>query len=329
MRFASYYFLIVLFILPFWVKQYMERWRKRKVAVRFSSIGKFKSMGKTAEVRFAHLPFILRMIAVVLIVAGLARPQSGQGFTEIKSRGIDIMLVLDTSTSMDIMDLSPTRLGAAKKAMMRFISNRRNDRIGLIIFAGTSFTRTPLTLDYEVLNSFIKPIKSGLVEDGTAIGMAIANGINRLRESKAKSKIIILLTDGVNNRGLIDPETATDLAVSEKIKVYTIGVGRPGVFYREIDDPRFGKRRVPVKSEIDEALLKRIAGRTGARYFKARNEKELEGIYDEIDRLEKSEIKSRIFYEYTEWFGAPVMLALFLLTAEWLLNSRFLRKLPE
>lgn len=264
-----------------------------------------------------------------MLIVALARPQTGHGHQEISRHGIDIMLALDISTSMDIMDVKPTRLEAAKEAIIRFIENRSNDRIGLILFAGTSFTRCPLTLDYDVLKSFIKPIHSGMVEDGTAIGMAMANGVNRLKESKAKSKIVILLTDGVNNRGLIDPRSAIGLAVSKGIKVYTIGVGRPGAFYMDVDDPRFGKRRVPVKSEIDEKLLMEIARKTSARYYAARNENELEKIYGEIDRLEKSEVKSRIYYEYTEEFTFPAGFALLLLILEWFSHNRFLRKLPE
>ncbi len=329
MRFAHPYFLFLLLALPFWAKLYLDRLSNGKAHVRFSAISRLKISGVSGAARFRHAPFAFRLLAVALIIIALARPQTGHGYTEIKSYGIDIMLAVDTSTSMDIMDLAPTRLEAAKKALMRFIANRRNDRIGLIVFAGTSFTRCPLTMDYNVLNSFIKPLKSGIVEDGTAIGMAVANGINRLKESDAKSKIIILLTDGVNNRGLIDPETAIELAVAEKIKVYTIGVGKPGIYFQDVDDPRFGKRRIQVKSEIDEKLLKRIAELTGARYFAARNEKELEGIYDEIDRLEKSEIKTKVFYEYTEWFHLPVKAALLLLLGEWLMGARFLRRLPE
>lgn len=244
-------------------------------------------------------------------------------------RGIDIILALDISTSMDISDLAPTRLEAAKSAMGKFIGNRHSDRIGLVVFAGTSLTRVPLTLDYDVLKSFIKPLKSGILEDGTAIGMAIANGVNRLAGSKAKSKIIILLTDGVNNRGLIDPETATELAVAKNIKVYTIGVGKPGIFYQDVDDPRFGRRKVAVRSEIDEELLRKIARKTGAQYYAARNERELANIYEEIDALEKSDVKSRFYYEYTEWFSPFAWLALVVLVTEFLLSKIVLGRLPE
>ena len=329
MRFANPYFLILVLLVPLWVVLMRRRRKKRPSGVRFSSVGIAKSIHPTTAVRYMFVPNTLRVLAILLLITTLARPQTGHGFREITRQGIDIMLALDTSTSMNIMDMRPTRLQAAKKAISMFIGNRVNDRIGLILFAGTSFTRCPLTLDYGTLTSFIEPVESGIVEDGTAIGMAIANGVNRLRESEAKSKIIILLTDGVNNRGLIDPRSAIDLAVSEKIKIYTIGVGRPGVFHQDVVDPRFGKRRVAVKSEIDEELLIEIAKKTGAKYFAARSEKELEDIYNEIDKLEKSDVKSKIYYEYTEQFAWFAGLALLLLFTEWLLRNRFLRSVHE
>ncbi|GMT42842.1 MAG: aerotolerance protein BatA [bacterium] len=328
MKFAHPYLLLLLLLLPVWVIYYFRPRSNAVSGVRFSSLKVINGISASMKVRFRHAPFYIRVFAVALLVAAIARPQTGHGHQEVKRRGIDIMLAIDTSTSMDIMDLAPTRLEAAKRAMEKFIGNRRNDRIGLVVFAGTSFTRCPLTVDYDVLKSFITPLKSGIVEDGTAIGMAIANGVSRLKDSKAKSKIIILLTDGINNRGLIDPETATELAITEKVKVYTIGVGRPGVFYQDVVDPVYGKRRVAVKSKIDEALLKDIARKTGALYYAARDGQQLSEIYEEIDRLEKSEITSRVYYEYTERFGPLAWLVLILLSAEFMLTKLFLRALP-
>lgn len=328
MRFAHPYFLLLLLLLPLWLSFYFRKLRRPKIGVRFSSIKELKRIKPPLTVRLRHLPFYVRILAVALLVIALARPQTGQGYQEIKRHGIDIILAIDISTSMDIMDLAPTRLEAAKKVIIKFIENRSNDRIGLVIFAGTSLTRCPLTMDYDVLKSFIKPLESGIIEDGTAIGMAVANGVNRLKNSKAKSKIVILLTDGVNNRGLVDPETAVELAIAEHIKVYTVGIGKPGVFYQDVNDPVYGKRRVAVKSEIDEKLLIKIARQTGAQYYAARNEKELAQIYDEIDRLEKSEIESKIYYEYAEWFSVLAWMALFTLASEILLSQRFLRKFP-
>ncbi len=328
MRFAYPYFLLLLALLPIWVKIYKSLKNRAKTGIRFPSLRKIKKIREAPSVKFRHVPFILRICAAAFIIIALARPQTGDGFQQISRDGIDIMLALDISTSMDVMDVKPSRLEAAKKAIGNFIENRTNDRIGLILFAGSSFTKCPLTLDYAVLKSFITPIKSGILEDGTAIGMAIANGVNRLKESSAKSKIVILLTDGVNNRGLIDPRSAIELAVGEKIKVYTIGLGQNGSFLMDIDDPRFGRRRVRVNSEIDEKLLNEIADSTGARYFSAKNQKELEEIYTEINRLEKSKVKSRIYYEYTEQFAIPAGLAIFLLVSEWLAHAHFLRRLP-
>ncbi len=299
------------------------------MAIIFPSLDAIREISPPAGARLAHLPFILRMLAVALFITALARPQTGAGMQEIKTQGIDIMLALDTSTSMDIMDMAPSRIEAAKSAMLRFIGNRKNDRIGLIIFAGTSFTKCPLTLDYGVLASFIKPVTSGMVEDGTAIGMAIANGVNRLKDSKAKSRIIVLLTDGMNNRGLIDPMTATELAAGEKIKVYTIGVGSRGLFYVQMDHPVFGRQTVPVQSDIDDELLKKIAAKTGGAYFAAKDERELARIYEAIDRLEKSELKSKIYYEYTEQFAPFAMLGLLLISVEALVSKKILRSLPE
>jgi len=329
MRFAHPYFLLLLLLLPPWLAYYRRRDRLAKSWIRFSFVRPAGSIAPPPAVRLRHLPFYLRIICMALLIVALARPQSGEGYQEIKKHGIDIMLALDISTSMDISDLAPTRLEAAKSAIEKFIGNRHSDRIGLVLFAGTSLTRCPLTLDYDVLKSFIKPVNSGIIEDGTAIGMAIANGVNRLTGSKAKSKIIILLTDGINNRGLIDPETATELAAAKNIKVYTIGVGKPGIFYQDVDDPRFGRRKVPVRSEIDESLLRKIARKTGAQYYAARNEQELSSIYEEIDALEKSDVKSRFYYEYTEWFGPFAWLALFVLGTEFLISKTVIRRLPE
>ena len=329
MRFAHPYFLLLLLLLPPWLAYYRSGDKRAKSWIRFSSVRMAGSIAQAPTVRLRHLPFYLRIICMALLIVALARPQSGESFQEVKRHGIDIMLALDISTSMDISDLAPTRLEAAKSAMEQFVANRHSDRIGLVLFAGTSLTRVPLTLDYDVLKSFIKPIKSGIIEDGTAIGMAIANGVNRLTGSKAKSKIIILLTDGINNRGLIDPETATELAAAKNIKVYTIGVGKPGIFYQDVIDPRFGRRKVPVRSRIDEELLRKIARKTSAQYYAARNERELASIYEEIDALEKSDIKSRFYYEYTERFTPFAWLALIVLGTEIILSATVIRRLPE
>jgi len=328
MRFADPYLLLLLLIIPAWAWWRLRRKRPHS-AIAFPALDALKNLPQPAAVKLRHAPFVLRLCAVALIIVALARPQSGAGTREITGQGVDIMLALDTSTSMDIMDLPPSRLEAAKNAIMRFVAKRKNDRIGLVLFAGTSFTKCPLTLDYPALTSFIQPVTSGMVEDGTAIGMAIANAVNRLKQSDAKSRVIILLTDGMNNRGLIDPDTAAGLAETEKIKIYTIGVGTRGLFYAQVDDPVWGKRTVPVQSDIDDELLKRVAARTGGHYFPAADVRELERIYDEIDRLEKSEVKSTIHYEYTERFMPFALSALVLLSLEFFAAKKLLRSLPE
>ncbi|MBI5177880.1 MAG: VWA domain-containing protein [Nitrospinae bacterium] len=328
MRFADPYALLLLLLLPVWAYVHLGR-KKKAPALVFASIGEMRDAPPPASVKFRHAPFVLRLCAVALLIVALARPQSGAGTQEITGKGIDIMLALDTSTSMDIMDMPPTRLEAAKNAILQFVERRKNDRIGLVVFAGASFTKCPLTLDYATLTSFIRPVTSGMVEDGTAIGMAIATSVNRLKQSDAKSRIVILLTDGMNNRGLIDPETAAGLAETEKVKIYTIGVGTRGMFYAQVDDPVWGKRTVPVQSDIDDDLLKKISGRTGGRYFAATDARELERIYEEIDRLEKSEVKSTVHFEYAERFMPFALVGLFLLCAEFVAAKKFIRSLPE
>lgn len=328
MRFEDPLLLLLLVILPLWIW-----WRGKHVrvepAIAFPGTAALKTLPRSTAARMRGLPFVLRVAAAALLIIALARPQSGAGRGEIHAEGIDIMLAVDTSTSMDISDMDPTRLEAAKEAMRRFIANRKNDRIGLVAFAGTSFTQCPLTLDYASLESFIAPLHSGMVEDGTAIGMAIATSVTRLKASTAKSKIVVLLTDGMNNRGIIDPETAAGLAAAEKVKVYTIGVGTRGVFNVMVDDPVFGRRPVRVQSDIDDTLLQGIAKTTGGRYFSAQNERELAGIYAEIDRLEKSELSSTVYHLYTERFGLLAGLALLLILLQWVLEKSSLRSLPS
>lgn len=328
MRLADPYLLSAL-VAPLALVLWRRRGKRREGSLVFPGLAALGGFPAPAAVRLRGLPFAAKVFAAALLAVALARPQTGAGMHEVSARGIDIVLAVDASTSMDINDVSPTRLEAAKREMLNFISRRTSDRIGLVVFAGTSFTRCPLTLDYAALESFIKPLKSGMVEDGTAIGMALANAVNRLKDSKAKSRVIILLTDGMNNRGLIDPDTAADLAEAEGLKVYTIGLGTRGVFNAQVDDPVFGRRSVPVRSDIDDALLRRIAEKTGGAYFGAQNGAELARIYEEIDRMEKSEVKSAVHYRYTERFAPFALAALALLLAAWLAERWFLRSLPE
>lgn len=274
-----------------------------------------------------HSLFVLRALAITLIIVAMARPQTIDVSTKTKTtRGIDIVMAIDVSASMLAKDLKPNRLEALKKVASKFINRRPNDRIGLVEYAGESYTRTPVTSDKGIILKSLRNIKyNNIITGGTAIGMGLATAVNRLKESKAKSRIIILLTDGVNNSGFIDPKTASELAVEYGIKTYTIGLGSNGMALSPvaINNGKFQYSRIQV--EIDEKLLKEIASETGGTYFRATNNKKLEDIYDEIDKLEKTEIEEFKYYNYEEKFRPLVLLALGLLVLEFLLRHTLLR----
>ena len=274
-----------------------------------------------------HSLFVLRALAITLIIVAMTRPQTVDVSTKTKTtRGIDIVMAIDVSASMLAKDLKPNRLEALKKVASKFINRRPNDRIGLVEYAGESYTRTPVTSDKGIILKSLRNIKyNNIITGGTAIGMGLATAVNRLKESKAKSRIIILLTDGVNNSGFIDPKTASELAVEYDIKTYTIGLGSNGMALSPvaINNGKFQYSRIQV--EIDEKLLKEIASETGGKYFRATNNKKLEDIYDEIDKLEKTEIEEFKYYNYEEKFRPLVLLALGLLVLEFLLRHTLLR----
>tara|TARA_Y100000385_G_scaffold54869_1_gene52390 strand:+ start:6948 stop:7949 length:1002 start_codon:yes stop_codon:yes gene_type:complete len=274
-----------------------------------------------------HSLFVLRALAITLIIIAMARPQTVDVSTKTKTtRGIDIVMAIDVSASMLAKDLKPNRLEALKKVASKFINRRPNDRIGLVEYAGESYTRIPVTSDKGIILKSLRDIKyNTIITGGTAIGMGLATAVNRLKESKAKSRIIILLTDGVNNSGFIDPKTASELAVEYGIKTYTIGLGSNGMALSPvaINNGKFQYSRIQV--EIDEKLLKEIASETGGKYFRATNNKKLEDIYDEIDKLEKTEIEEFKYYNYEEKFRPLVLLALGLLVLEFLLRHTLLR----
>ncbi len=303
--------------------------RRLSASIRYSDLSIVKRAARTGRQKFRFLLTIFRIAAVILLVLAFARPQAGTENREVTTEGVDIMLALDISGSMKAEDFKPhNRLYVAKEEIKDFIDKRTNDRIGLVVFARSSFTQCPLTLDYGVLLNFVDQVHFGMVEDGTAIGMALANSINRLRDSKAKSKIIILLTDGVNNAGEIDPLTASSIAKTMNVKVYTIGVGKPGRAMYPVDDPIFGKRYRYLPNEIDEEMLQEIAQKTGGQYFRARSEEELEQIYTEIDQLEKTEIKVSEYVQYKELFPNFVFAGLILLVLEIILGQTIFRKIP-
>jgi Ca-activated chloride channel family protein len=267
---------------------------------------------------------VLRLLVLGLLVAALSRPQFGVDTTPITTRGVDVMAVLDVSGSMKAQDFAPNRLEAAKAVLAEFVAGRPHDRVGLVVFAGEAFTQVPLTLDQRILASAIERASTGMVADGTAIGSALATAVGRLKDSAAKSRVVVLLTDGVNTQGDIDPLTAAEMAASMGIRVYTIGVGRSGRFSQVVDDPVFGKRRVMVQTEVDEELLTRVADETGGRFFRARDEAALREIYATIDRLEKSEITSLRHLAWRDLYPWLAGAALAMLLLEWaLVQSRF------
>lgn len=330
MRFAYPIVLILLIFLPFLAKLFAGNLRKKGANVRFSSLallrqgneGRFRGM-------FVRTLLWLRMAALILLVLAMARPQSGLSASEITTEGIDIILALDVSGSMKALDFQPQdRLAVAKEEAARFIQGRETDRIGLVVFSKESFTQCPLTSDYSMLLKLLNKVQIGLIEDGTAIGMGLATSVNRLRASQAKSKVIILLTDGVNNAGKIDPLTAAKLAQARKIRVYTIGIGKPGMAPYPVDDPVFGTRYVQMETQIDESMLQEIARGSGGEYFRAKDKDSLRRIYEQIGKLEKSKISVKNWTEYEELFPIFAIPALILLVLEVVLRQTRLRKLP-
>jgi Ca-activated chloride channel family protein len=328
-RFANPEYLYLLLLIPLLGYWYWKRHRFSGGKIRFSDIGIIKRVGVTHKQRLRHLLFIFRLLLLALIILAFARPQSGSKMRETSTEGIDIILALDVSSSMLAEDFKPNRLEAAKKVAQEFIQGRQNDRIGMVIFAGETFTQCPLTLDYGVLMTLLNETKVADQEwDGTAIGMGIVNAVNRLRDSKAKSKVIILLTDGVNNKGQIDPITASKIAATFNMKIYTIGAGTQGTALYPVEDPLFGKRYVPMPVEIDEQILKKIAQNTDAKYFRATNEDKLAQIYDAISQMEQTKIEVTEFTRYDEYFKYFLSAGLLVFILEIVLANTFFRKLP-
>jgi len=325
MRFASPYFLLLLLGCP--VLYYLERIRRRSGPIGSLMYSVLGNVPRTRRAWLAANLYWARIGAFALFAVAMARPQLVQNLEEITSEGIDIILALDVSGSMAAEDFRPkNRLAVAKDVVADFIAGRRGDRIGLVIFAGISITKCPLTTDYGVLTSLLGSVELGQIEDGTAIGNALANCANRLRPSKVKSKVVILLTDGINNRGEISPLDAADITRTLKIKVYTIGAGTKGLAPYPIKDPALGVRYEMVPVELDEDLLKKIAGKTGGLYFRATDKATLEQVYSEIDRLERSKIESKTFRKYRELFVPMVWAGLILLLGATIAQESYLRR---
>ncbi|HPP89431.1 MAG: VWA domain-containing protein [Tenuifilum sp.] len=315
--------LYLLLLIPVLVGWYIYRLHKSRAALVISTAKHFDNTGKSVKVYLRHLPFALRMLALALAIIALARPQSTNIQRNVTTEGIDIVLSLDVSGSMLARDFKPDRLEAAKSLGINFISGRANDRIGLVIFAGESFTLCPLTTDRATLINQFKAVDIGVLEDGTAIGSGLATAISRIKDSDAKSKVIILLTDGVNNRGEIAPMTAAEMAKTFGIRVYTIGVGTYGTAPYPVQTP-FGTRYQDVQVEIDEDLLKGIAQMTGGEYFRATNNKALEQVYQKIDQLEKSKIEVNEYAKREENYRGWLLAAFILLLLEFVLRRTYL-----
>ena len=311
MKFANpFYFL---FLIPAFLLFFLYLWNKigKEAALKFSSVQLVRKAGAKRAALSRLFPALVRLLAFIFLILALARPQTGTGEEKTTEHVVDIMIALDISGSMATLDFHPdNRLVAAKLEARRFVEGRRHDRIGLVVFAAQSITQCPLTVDRGAMLTLLDRVQLGMVEDGTAIGLGLATAVSRLKGSEAKSKVIILLTDGINNSGEIDPLTAADLAKTFGIRVYTIGVGKNGESFLPIQDPRFGTRLLKVQTEIDEKVLMTIAKKTGGAYFRAQDENALREIFGQIDSLEKTEITVEQYTHYDEkyfWFLWPAL----------------------
>ncbi|GHS94839.1 aerotolerance protein BatA [Bacteroidia bacterium] len=300
---------------------YIWKLRKSQASIQLSSLEGFEKAPNTFRIYLRHLPFICRLLALAFLIIAMARPQTTDKWNTETTEGIDIMMSLDISSSMLAQDLRPDRLKAAKNVAASFINGRRNDNIGLVVFSAESFTQCPLTTDHAVLLNLLKDVDCGMIEDGTAIGHGLATAVSRLKDSKAKSKVIILLTDGTNNRGEIAPVTAAQIAQAYGIRVYTIAVGTIG------EAPYPGRIEM-MKVEIDEKTLTQIAQITGGRYFRATNNKALVEIYQEIDQMEKTKMSVQEYSKKQEEYGRYAMIALLFFLLELLLRYTIFKNIP-
>lgn len=325
MEFANPEWFWALLLLPVLIGIYLYRFLKRKQAtLTFSSLDLLDDLPGNWKSHLHWVHAILLWSGVALLIIALARPQERLTTVERNAEGIDIVMVLDMSTSMRAEDLKPNRFEAAREVAKDFVDKRNSDRIGLVTFAMQSFTVVPPTLDYRLLKDLINDLEMGIIEDGTAIGMGISTAINRLKESQAESKVIILLTDGQNNAGEIDPVTAADLALTYNIKIYTIGAGTRGTAPYPIQDPIFGRRYQNIEVNIDEEMLTSVAELTGGRYFRATDSDELENIYEEIDELETTEVEELIYTDYQDLYAKYLAWSFVLLCLSFILNKTIL-----
>ncbi|MDY4845751.1 MAG: VWA domain-containing protein [Parabacteroides sp.] len=328
MVFANPTYLYLLLLLIPLIGWYIYKLSKSQASMQVSSSEVFQlPEARSWKIYLRHVPFLLRMVLIALLIVVLARPQSTNSWQNSSTEGIDIMLAMDISSSMLAQDLKPNRLEAAKDVAASFINGRQNDNIGLVVFAAESFTQCPLTTDHTVLLNLFKDIQPGIIQDGTSIGLGLANAVSRIKDSQAKSKVIILLTDGVNNAGEIAPVTASEIAKTFGVRVYTIGVGTQG----EAPYPfqtAFGIQYQNVPVEIDEPTLKQIAATTGGQYFRATDNASLKAIYEEIDQMEKTKISVQEYSKKQEEYMQWALLVLLLLLVEVLLKNTLLRNIP-
>ncbi len=325
--FANPDFLYLLLLLIPMIIWYILKQNQANATIKISSLKGFELKPNTFKNYLRHILILLRLSAILLLIIALARPQSTNKWENVTTEGIDIVLSLDISGSMLAEDFKPNRLEASKNVAMEFISGRPDDRMGLVVFSGESFTQCPLTTDHAVLINLFKDIKSGMIEDGTAIGLGLANSVSRLKDSNAKSKVIILLTDGVNNQGEIAPVTAAEIAKTYGIRVYTVGVGTLGMAPYPFQTP-FGIKYQNVEVKIDEDILREIADMTDGKYFRATNNRKLKEIYIEIDKLEKSKIEVKEYSKKQEKYLPFALIAVFLIIVEILLKNTVLRNIP-
>jgi len=328
-RFATPIAFLLLAIVPlivFWLVRYR---RRRTSDIVFSDLKLIKVARPGGRIWADIISPGARLLGLALLIVALARPQTGNVNTETTTEGIDIILTLDISGSMKAEDFRPqNRLHVSKEVIKDFIRSRANDRIGLVVFARESFTQCPLTLDYNILLNFLDDVTFDMVEDGTAIGMAIANSCNRLKDSPAKSKVIILLTDGVNNAGEINPVTAAEIAKTLGIRIYAIGAGKPGPAPYPVDDPIFGRRYVNVENEIDEESLRQIAQLTDGKFYRAKDENGLKETYDEISSLETTKIETKQYLQFRELYMYLLTVGFGLIMVEVVISQTRFRKLP-
>ncbi len=324
LEFAQPGFFWFLIVIPAMIAWYIWREKLLQGSLAVSASKGFLLQGKNRVANFRHLPIVLRCMAVCLIIVALARPQTSLSWQNSTTEGIDIMIASDISGSMLAEDFVPNRLEAGKNIAINFIKNRPDDRIGLVIFSGESFTQCPLTIDHDVLINLFQDIKNGMIDDGTAIGMGLATAVNRLKTSDAKSKVIILLTDGSNNTGSIPPLTAAEIAKKFNIRVYTVGIGTHGYARIPVQTP-FGVQYQKMPVDVDEGTLNKIANITGGKYFRATNNETLKNIYEQIDRLEKAKIDVTQYHKKTELFLPFALIAFFFLLVEFIFKNTLLK----